>query len=114
MPDPAFNGHSIGRWEGDVLVVETVGIKDAVPLTRPGTWHGPDLKILERIFLDESDADLLHVEFTVEDPDALAEPWRSSATFRRSREWEQLEFVCAENDRNPVGADGATQFILGD
>ncbi len=111
-PDPAFNGHSVGRWEGDTLVVETIGINESVPLARGGVWHGPDLKITERIFLDEDDRDLLHLEFTLEDPDALAEPWHTSATFRRSREWDQIEFVCTENDRNPVGPDGTTQFIL--
>jgi hypothetical protein len=112
-PDPAFNGHSIGHWDGDTLVIETIGIKDAVPLTRSGAWHGPDLKIIERIYLDPDDGDLLHADFIFDDPDALAEPWHSSATFRRSREWDQIEFVCAENDRNPVGSDGTTQFILG-
>jgi hypothetical protein len=111
-PEPAFNGHSIGHWEGETLVIETVGIKDSVPLTRARAWHGPDLKITERIFLDDEDADLLHLEFTFEDPDALEKQWHSSATFRRSRDWEKLEFVCAENDRNPVGPDGETDFLI--
>lgn len=111
-PDPSFNGYSVGHWDGDTLVIETIGIKDSVPLVRQGIWHGPDLKVTEHIYLDEENADLLHVDFMLEDPDALAEPWHYSAAFRRSREWDQLEFVCAENDRNPVGPDGKTQFIL--
>ncbi len=113
-PDPAFNGHSVGHWEGDTLLIETIGVDESVPLARGNAWHGPDLKITERIYLDENDNDLMHVEFTLVDPDALAEPWQSSATFRRNREWEQIEFVCAENDRNPVAPDGTTQFILRD
>jgi hypothetical protein len=113
-PDPAFNGHSVGRWDGDTLVIETIGIDESVPLVRGGVWHGPDLRITERIFLDEADRDLLHLEVTLEDPDALAEPWHTRASFRRSREWDQIEFICAENDRNPVDADGNTQFILRD
>ncbi len=111
-PDPAFNGHSVGRWEGDTLVVETIGIKEGTRLGRIGITHGPDLKITERIHLAEDDPDILVVEFTYEDPDALAAPWRQTTTFRRNREWEQIEFVCAENDRNPIGEDGITDYIL--
>jgi hypothetical protein len=111
-PEPSFNGYSIGHWDDDTLIIETVGIKDTVPLTRARAWHGPDLKITEHIFLDDADTDVLHLQFTFEDPDALEKPWHRSATFRRSREWEQLEFVCAENDRNPIGADGETEFLI--
>jgi hypothetical protein len=111
-PDPAFNGHSIGRWEGDTLVVETIGIKEGTRLGRIGVTHGPDLKITERIRLDADDPDVLHLEFTFEDPDALAAPWRQAYSYRRNRAWEQIEFVCAENDRNPIGADGVTDYIL--
>jgi hypothetical protein len=111
-PDPAFNGHSVGRWEGDTLVVETIGIKEGTRLGRIGITHGPSLKITERIHLDEANPDLLHVEFTFEDPDALAQPWRQAYSFRRNREWEQIEFVCVENDRNPIGEDGVTDYLL--
>jgi hypothetical protein len=47
---------------------------------------------------------------TVEDALALEKPWRSTLTFKRSREWELIEFICAENDRNPVNEEGHTQF----
>jgi hypothetical protein len=111
-PDPAFNGHSVGRWEGDTLVVETVGVKEGTRLGRIGITHGPNLKITERIHQDEADPDLLHVEFTFEDPDALAAPWRQAYSYRRNRAWEQIEFVCVENDRNPIGEDGITDYQL--
>jgi hypothetical protein len=111
-PDPAFNGHSVGHWEGDTLVVETIGIKEGTRLGRIGITHGPRLKITERIHLAADDPDILVVEFTFEDPDALAAPWRQTTSFRRNREWEQIEFICAENDRNPIGDDGKTDYIL--
>jgi len=41
---------------------------------------------------------------------ALAKPWRHTFSFKRSREWTLLEFICAENDRNPVDANGNTGF----
>ena len=41
---------------------------------------------------------------------ALEAPYHRTFTFKRERDWNLMEFVCAENDRNPVGADGKTQF----
>jgi hypothetical protein len=111
-PDPAFNGHSVGRWEGDTLVIETIGIKPGTRLGRIGIVNTGALKVTERIHLDETDPDRLHVEFTFEEPNVLAEPWRQAYSFTRNREWEQIEFVCAENDRNPIGEDGKTDYIL--
>ena len=69
-------------------------------------------KITERISLDPADADRLVIETTFEDPKALTRPWKQTSAFTRSREWEQVEFVCAENDRNPVGEGGKTGFVL--
>jgi hypothetical protein len=107
--DPTFYGHSIGRWEGDTLVVDTVGIKDTVPLGQ-GMNHSNKLHIVERISLAKNDPDTLVVDMTVEDPLALEKPWKNTLTYKRSRDWDLIEFVCAENDRNPVDEKGYTQF----
>lgn len=107
--EPSFNGHSIGHWEGDTLVVETVGIKKTVPLM-PGMHHSDKIRIHERFALDPKDRDVMRVQITVEDPEALAKPYTNTLTFTRSRDAELLEFVCAENDRNPVDASGETLF----
>jgi hypothetical protein len=112
--DPTFQGDSIGHWEGDTLVVETVGIKEDLGLslaTRgPVPAHSAKLRILERIRLDPKNADLLVVDMTLEDPEALAEPYKQTLTYKRDREQMLLEFVCAENDRNPVDAQGNTTY----
>jgi hypothetical protein len=107
----SFNGHSIGRWEGDTLVVETVGMK---PVTMLGQnlFHSDKLKITERIRL--TGPDTLEDRMLIEDPEALAKPWTLVATYSRHREWEQIEFICAENDRNPVDEDGRTEYLLRD
>jgi len=102
-------GHSIGRWEGSTLVVDTVGIKTITELGA-GMKHSDKLHITERIHLATDDADRLVVEMTMEDPEALEVPYKRTLTFQRQRDWNLMEFVCAENDRNPVGADGHTQF----
>jgi len=102
-------GHSIGRWEGQTLVVDTIGIKTITELA-PGVKHSDQLHVTERIGLKADDPDTLVVEMTMEDPVALAKPFHQTYTFRRERDWNLMEFVCAENDRNPVDADGNTGF----
>ena len=102
-------GHSTGRWDGTTLVVDTIGIK---PITELGAGmkHSDKLHITERIHLAADDPETLVVEMTMEDAEALESPYRRTLTFKRQRDWNLMEFVCAENDRNPVGADGHTQF----
>jgi hypothetical protein len=102
-------GHSIGRWEGDTLVVDTIGIKTITELGA-GMKHSPKLRITERIQLSKADPNQLIIEMTMEDADALESPYRRTLTFNRQRDWNLMEFVCAENDRNPVGNDGLTKF----
>jgi hypothetical protein len=107
--DPTFYGHSIGHWEGDTLMVDTVGIKTIVPLGL-GMKHSDKLHIVERIHLARDDPNKLLVEMTAEDPEALEKPWHNNLTFTRSRDADLLEFICEENDRNPVDAAGNTGF----
>jgi hypothetical protein len=112
-PDPTFNGSSIGHWEGNTLVVETVGIRPEVPMGM-GVSHSDALKIVERIHLASDNPDKLVDEMSFEDKNALKKPWQQTLTYARHREWDQLEFICNENDRNPVGQDGKTEFLLRD
>jgi hypothetical protein len=107
--EPTFYGHSIGHWEGDTLVVDTVGIKGIVELGA-GAKHSDKLHIVERIHLAKDNPDSLVVEMTADDALALEQPWHNTLTFTRSRDSELLEFVCAENDRNPVDESGHTGF----
>jgi hypothetical protein len=112
--DPTFQGDSIGHWEGATLVVETIGTKENLGLTSatrgPVPTHSPNLRILERIHLDPKDSSSLLDEIRLEDPDALAEPYAQTITYRRERDQALLEFVCAENDRNPIDGHGNTTF----
>jgi hypothetical protein len=107
--EATFEGDSIGHWEGATLVVDTIGIKPSIALGL-GMKHGAKMHILERIHLAPKDSDTLVDEMTIEDPDALQKPWVRTLTYKRSREWQLLEFECAENDRNPVNSSGQTGF----
>jgi hypothetical protein len=108
-PDPTFMGHSIGRWEGDTLVIETVAILDDLEFAA-GALHSPEFKLTERIGLSEDNPDVLVNALRMEDLQALAEPFEVTVTYRRDREGTLLEFQCSENDRNPVNAEGETEF----
>ncbi len=109
--EPSFNGHSIGRWEGSTLIIDSAGFKPSTMLD-PTTPHSDKLHIVERIHLDGPDT--LVDEMTLDDAEALAEPWRTTLTYTRHREWDQIEFICEENNRNPVDEQGKTHFILRD
>ena len=108
-PEPGFYGHSIGHWEGDTLVVDTIAIKDSVLLSM-GAAHSDKMRVSERIHLSPTDPDMLLDEITVTDPEALEKPYTNVATYKRDRWGTLLEFVCAENDRNPVDEHGNTHF----
>ncbi len=107
--EPSFNGHSIGKWDGDTLVVDTVNIKSTVSLM-PGVYHSDKVHITERFAVDKKDPDTLRVAIAVADPEALEKPYTNTLTFARSRDADLLEFICAENDRNPVDSSGETTF----
>jgi hypothetical protein len=111
-PDPTYFGDSVGHWEGDTLVVETIGTRPGQRLGRLGIVNSEDLRIVERIYLDEDNPNVMHLEFTFEDPNVLEEPWQQNYRFRRDRTWEILEYICEQNDRHPIGDDGRTIPLL--
>jgi hypothetical protein len=102
-PDPKFHGTSIGHWEGDTLVAETVGFSPQTDIAG-NTPHSDKMKIVERFRL--ADPDTMTIETTVTDAEALAAPWLSNRTLRRHRAWTIAEYICEENNRNSVDANG--------
>jgi hypothetical protein len=108
-PDLKFHGTSVGRWEGDTLVVETVGFSPLTQLDR-GVPHGGKMRIVERFRL--SDPDTMTIETTVIDPDALTMPYISNRTLKRHRNWTIAEYVCEENNRNSVDSGGRAGINL--
>jgi hypothetical protein len=108
-PDPSFNGTSIGHWEGDTLVAESVGFE---PVPRGISFPYSDkMKITERFHL--SDPDTLNIETTITDPLALTQPYSlGNRVFKRHRAWTLAEYVCEENNRNYVDASGKAGINL--
>jgi hypothetical protein len=67
-----FTGHSVGHWEGDTLVIESVGFTPETWLARGGFFHSEDMKVFERF---TRKGDQMLYEVTVEDPEVLVKPW---------------------------------------
>lgn len=105
--DPSFYGRSVGRWEGDTLVIETTGIKQHVQFR--WTPHSEAMKITERIRLLAPD--YLQDEITIED-DYLERPWTYTYSFHRMPGYKLLEYVCEDN-RDYVDQNGNHTMRLG-
>ncbi len=106
---PGFYGHSVGRWEGDTLVVDTVGIKESVPSYNMHP-HSDQMRITERIRLVTPD--VLHDQITIEDPIALEKPVVYTLAFRRMPGYKMVEFVC-ENNREYIDEQGRVRMRIG-
>jgi hypothetical protein len=92
---PTYMGHSIGHWEGDTFVIDTVGFNDKTWLDRGGHPHSDQLHVVER--LHRIAADRLQIDFTIEDPVAYTKPFTSSMFFREHADWSLMEQVCEDN-----------------
>jgi hypothetical protein len=96
--ESSWTGHSIGQWDGDTLVVETVGFNDKTWLAEANP-HTDKLKVTTR--LHRPDLGHLEIETTFEDPGSMKNPWKTKAvaTLAPSHE-EILEFICNENNQD--------------
>lgn len=103
--DPTYNGHSIGHWEDDTLVVDTVGLRgdtliwDLMP-------HSDAIHVKERYRLTAPDT--LETRVTIIDPKTFTKPYEILQINKLRRDWPITEYSCAENNRNPV-VNGVTE-----
>jgi hypothetical protein len=110
-PDPTFNGHSIGHWEGDTLVADTVGFTTDTAMGGSfGIRHSEKMRIVERMRLVGPDT--LEIVTKIEDPEALAKPWTTTRVYGRHRDWTLAEYVCQENNRNYTTDEGKAGINL--
>jgi hypothetical protein len=94
--DPTWMGNSIGRWEGDTLIVDARGFNDKT--TVGGYHHTEDLHVVER-YSRNSDG-TLNYEASVEEPAVFALPLKYAGKFTPHPEWQIGEYVCAENAKD--------------
>jgi hypothetical protein len=95
--DPTYSGDSVGKWEGDTLVVDTIGLKDSTWVDNAGLPHSEAMRVIERI--RRTDHDTLVDDVTIEDPMAFTKPITAERVFKLKPGWEIQEFVCTENNK---------------
>ncbi len=110
-PDLTFQGYSVGRWHGRTLDVDTVGFDPQTPLSPNGLAHSDKLSIHERLRLVAPD--ILEIQTTLTDPEALAEPFSSTVLYERHRDWTLKEYICEENNHDSADAEGRPSMTLG-
>ena len=95
-PDITWMGHSVGRWEGDTLVVDVTQFNDRAWFDRAGNYHSDALKLTERYTLKSPD--VIWYEVTIEDPNVYTRPWTIAMPLYRRAEpnMQLLEFRCNE------------------
>ena len=94
-PDPTWMGDSIGHWEGDTLVVDTVGFNEKTEIS--GYKHSDALHVVERF--TRADFNMVQYEAMVEDPNVFAQPWKVTRQFSLRPDLNKVdEFVCEHNE----------------
>ena len=93
-PNPSWMGYSVGRWEGDTLVVESFGFHTGTWLDRDGNTHSEKLRLTERYRRPNFGS--LEVEVTFSDPEAYTRPWTVKVGAQFAADTEMLEWVCNE------------------
>ena len=98
-PDPTFHGHSIGHWDGETLVIDTIGIMPQTLLAiseAAGVPNNGDLHVIERMHLESKD--ILHDDIEIIAPKVLTKPWKTTRIYfrQRARKFDIVEGVCAE------------------
>ena len=96
--DETWMGNSVGHWEGDTLVIDTIGFNDRTRLDTIGHPHTDQLHVIERL----TRTDPMHIgyEVTVIDPKAYKEPFTNKRIFTLKPTWELMEYSCEENNKD--------------
>ena len=103
-PKPAWFGESVGHYEGDTLVVDTIGLNDRTFVDNYLTPHTTQLHVIERYRMIDG-GKTLEVNLHVEDPGAFTTPWNAIQRYRRMENGPMPETVCAENNADHFSQD---------
>ena len=106
--EPGYWGHSVGHWQGDTLLIDTVGIKEKVRFR--GVPHSDQMRIHERIRM--LTPEFFEDRITVEDPVYLTQPWSFTWAYRRLPHYKMLEYVCDSNREYKDPETGGTRLRL--
>jgi hypothetical protein len=97
-PQPTWNGYSVGRWDGDTLVVQSNGFRDGIWLDSNGSPMTEAAKITERF--RRPDYGTLDITITVDDPKAYTAPWTTTVRHLVALDTDLIDYVCQENEKD--------------
>jgi len=95
--DLTWLGNSVGKWEGDTLVVDTIGFNDKSWLDAHGMTHSDQLHTVERFHRRGA---LLEYSMTIEDPKTFSRPWTIHMDYEAKTDWKIAEYICNENNKD--------------
>jgi len=97
-PTPSWQGYSSAKWDGDALVIDSIGFRDGLWIDWNGSEIGESAKVRERI--RRPDYGHLDIEVTVDDPKAYTKPWTVTLHQRITVDTELVDEICLENERS--------------
>lgn len=106
---PTYYGHSVGRWDADTLVIDTVGFNEKFWMDRAGTPHTEKLHMIEK--LTRTDYNTMKYDVTIEDAGAYTRSWTSGFNLRWVANSELFEYVCQDNNYAPELMVGTQESI---
>ena len=95
---PTWFGDSVGHWDGDTLVIDTVNFNGKTRLDTIGHPHSDQLHLVQRF--SRPDLGHIHYEVTVDDPKTFTKSWTNTRTFTLRPDWEMMEYSCEENNKS--------------
>ena len=102
---PSYYGHSIGHWDGDTLIIDTVGFNERAWMNRDAFPHTDRLHLAER--LTRVDFYTLNYSVTIDDPGAYTSPWTTGFSLQWTPDLELFEYICQENNYAPELMSGS-------
>jgi hypothetical protein len=103
IADPRYNGHSVGHWEGDTLVVETIGFFEKTFLDASGLPHSDEIKTVERI---RKVGQQLEDIITIRDPDMYTRDWQARFVYDERNDVRLEDYACNDTHRDLKGVKG--------
>ncbi len=104
---PSYNGHSVGNWEGNTLVIQTKGVREDVQLM--GIPHSAEMQITERWRLVGPDQ--IEAKIRIDDPQYLTKPYEYTLDYNRDKGYRIVEYIC-DNNRNTVDSEGRVDLKI--
>jgi hypothetical protein len=97
-PEPTWFGNSVGHWDGDTLIIDTIAYNGRTRLDTDGHPHSDQLHTIETF----KRRDLGHIDYvlTIDDPKTYTKPWNSVRTWYLRPDWEIMEYSCEENNKS--------------